>query len=237
VAAVVVVAAAVAGLGVYRLRGRDPGGPVSRSAAGDGGEPALPAECVRRLGPDLERRLAAARPPTLAPEEARRMLEDLVTACPASAVIQSLLGNALVRLGRGGEGEARFREALRLAPRYQAPRHNLGVALVRSGRPVEAIPWLTEVLAAAPDHPSARLVRAQARLLAQDAAGAVEDLRAHTASHARDVHGWLLLEQALIAAGDRNAARTAACRAGELGLADARERCERSASYPTSPPR
>jgi Flp pilus assembly protein TadD len=192
---------------------------LAAEASGDRhGWSAVPADA-------LERQLATGRAPGIAPEQARRHLEVVVTGCPAAAVAHNLLGAACVRLGYEDRAEAHFRRAFELEPRYLAPRHNLAVLLVGESRPADAIPWLDQVIQLAPDYPNARRARGQARLLTGDATGAAADLEIHSLQQPEDAAAFMLLAQALEAAGRHAEARMALCRASTLGLAAARGRC------------
>ena len=81
------------------------------------------------------------------------------------------------------------------------------------------------VLAHDDAHATARMARAQARLMAGNVAGAVEDLRVQTERRPQQGNAWALLAEALARSGDATGARAAACRAVGLGVASARERC------------
>jgi serine/threonine-protein kinase len=194
--------------------------------AGGGGavvsdEPTFPAAC----DPALARQLAEARRPGLPDTEALSRLTAIAAACPSAAVARALLGTTLTRLDRDDEAEPHLRAALSLAPGYASAQHNLAVLLVKRGRAAEALPLLDAVLARDATHPTARVVRAQARLVTGDAAGAVADLRAQTDHRPDQGSAWALFAEALARSGNGEGARTAACRAVALGVASARERC------------
>ena len=192
------------------------------TAASD--EPAFPAAC----DPALARQLADARRPGIPDAEVLPRLTAIAAACPSAAVAQALLGTTLARLDRDEEAEPHLRAALSLAPGYASAQHNLAVLLVKRGRAAEALPLLDAVLARDAAHPTARVVRAQARLVTGDAAGAVADLRAQTDRSPDQGSAWALFAEALARSGNREGARSAACRAVALGVASARERCGRS---------
>ncbi len=222
-----VLALAVAG-GVVALVSREP-----REAGGGGtaasDEPAFPAAC----DPALARQLADARRPGIPDADALPRLTAIAAACPSAAVAQALLGTTLTRLDRDEDAEPHLRAALSLAPGYASAQHNLAVLLVKRGRAAEALPLLDAVLARDAAHPTARIVRAQARLVTGDAAGAVADLRAQTDRSPDQGSAWALFAEALARSGNREGARSAACRAVALGVASARERCGRSADGPS----
>ena len=192
--------------------GRDP-------AASD--EPAFPTAC----DPALARQLADVRRPGLPDAEMLPRLTAIASACPSAAVPQALLGTTLARLDRDDAAEPHLRAALSLAPGYASAQHNLAVLLVKRGRASEALPLLDAVLTRDAAHPTARVVRAQARLVTGDPAGAVADLRAQTNRSPDQGPAWALFAEALARSGNREGARSAACRAVALGVASARERC------------
>jgi len=215
-AAVLVVAAAIFGPRAFRQ-------PRDRSGAGNAAveEPAFPKSC----DPALARDLSEVRRPGTPDAEALPRLTAVVAACPSSPVARALLGTTLTRLDRDDEAEPHLREALSLAPDYPSAQHNLAVLLVKRGRATEALPLLDAVLRRDPTHATARVARAQARLLTGNVAGAVDDLRIQTEHRPDHGAGWALLAEARARSGDGVGARAAACRAVELGVASARERC------------
>ena len=190
------------------------------TAASD--EPPFPAAC----DPALARQLADARRPGIPDADLLPRLTAITTACPSAAVAQALLGTTLARLDRDDEAEPHLRAALSLAPGYASAQHNLAVLLVKRSRAAEALPLLDAVLARDAAHPTARVARAQARLVTGDAAGAVADLRAQTDRSPDQGPAWALFAEALARSGNREGARSAACRAVALGVASANERCE-----------
>jgi serine/threonine-protein kinase len=196
-----------------------------REGSGEGvaaaDEPPFPTTC----DPALARQLADARRPGVADTDALSRLSAIVAACPSAAVAQALLGTTLARLDRDGDAEPHLRAALALAPGYASAQHNLGVLLVKRGQAAEALPLLDAVVSRDATHPTARIARAQARLMTGNVAGAVEDLRAQTQHRPEQGNAWALLAEALARSGDAAGARAAACRAAGLGVASARERC------------
>ena len=222
-----VLALAVAGgvVAVVFHEPREAGG--GGTAASD--EPAFPAACDPALAP----KLAEARRPGLPDADALPRLTAITAACPSAAVAQALLGTTLTRLDRDDEGEPHLRAALSLAPGYASAQHNLAVLLVKRGRAAEALPLLDAVLARDATHPTARIARAQARLVTGDAAGAVADLRAQTDRSPNQGSAWALFAEALARSGNREGARSAACRAVALGVASAGERCGQSQDGPS----
>jgi serine/threonine-protein kinase len=184
-------------------------------------EPPFPPACE----PALARQLADVRRPGVADGEALPRLQAIAAACPASAIARAQLGTTLARLDRDDEAEPHLRAALTLAPGYAGAQHNLAVLLVKRGRAAEALPLLDAVLARDATHPTARIARAQARLVTGDATGAAADLRAQTERHPDQGNAWALFAEALARSGNAAGARSAACRAAALGVASARERC------------
>jgi len=226
VAGLVLALAVAAGVVALVLRQpREAGG--GGTAASD--EPPFPAAC----DPTLARQLSDARRPDLPDADLLPRLTAIGAACPSAAVAQALLGTALARLDRDDEGEPHLRAALSLAPGYASAQHNLAVLLVKRGRAAEALPLLDAVLARDASHPTARVVRAQARLVTGDAAGAVADLRAQTDRSPDQGSAWALFAEALARSGNREGARSAACRAVALGVTSAGERCGQSRDGPS----
>jgi tetratricopeptide (TPR) repeat protein len=218
--------AAAAGLaGVALQKPREGSG----GAAAVSDEPPFPTAC----DPALAHQLADTRRPGLRDADTLPRLVAIAAACPSAAVVRTLLGTTLARLDRDDEAEPHLRAALSLAPGYASAQHNLAVLLVKRGRAAEALPLLDAVLARDAAHPTARIVRAQARLVTGDAAGAVADLRAQTEGRPDQGNAWALLAEALARSRDEAGARAAACRAAALGVASARERCERSPGGPS----
>ncbi|HXU02776.1 MAG TPA: protein kinase [Polyangia bacterium] len=214
IASVLVLAAAAALLGPRMFSE-----PLKKMSAGE--EPRFPRECDAALA----RQLSEIRRPGTPDAEALPVLSAIVAACPSAAVAQALLGTTLTRLDRDGEAEPPLRTALSLEPDYANAQHNLAVLLVKRGRATEALPLLDAVLAHDDAHATARMARAQARLMAGNVAGAVEDLRVQTERRPQQGNAWALLAEALARSGDATGARAAACRAVGLGVASARERC------------
>jgi predicted Zn-dependent protease len=119
--------------------------------------------------------------------------------------------------GQDEVAEQQLREALRLAPRSHIALFNLAVVLLKRDRPAEALPLLDVVLREDPAHPSAHLVRGQARLKTSDPRGARDDLEHQTRSAPGSTHAWLLLAEARRALGDEAGAREAQARARTTG--------------------
>jgi predicted Zn-dependent protease len=119
--------------------------------------------------------------------------------------------------GQDEQAEQQLREALRLAPRSQVALFNLAVVLLKRDRPAEALPLLDVVLREDPAHPTAHLVRGQARLKTSDPRGARDDLEQQTGSAPGSAHAWLLLAEARRALGDEAGAREAQARARSTG--------------------
>ena len=89
-----------------------------------------------------------------------------------SAEAHNMLGAAYLRLGRGAEATAQFREALRLKPELTAARLNLANALLDTGKLEEGIADLRQVAATGGEGlaVSGRLARALAQSARQLAA-------------------------------------------------------------------
>jgi tetratricopeptide (TPR) repeat protein len=74
-----------------------------------------------------------------------------IAAVPDSWVAHYNLGNALMAAGRTAEAEARFRETVRLRPRFARGHNNLGDALDGRGRHEEAVAAYQEAIRVNPD--------------------------------------------------------------------------------------
>jgi Flp pilus assembly protein TadD len=85
----------------------------------------------------------------------KKVAREAVLIGPAHAEIQSLLGNALVDLGRTEEAVPYFEESLRVMPDHQPTHNELGNALAAMGRFDEAIAHYQRALELRPEDPSA----------------------------------------------------------------------------------
>jgi len=89
------------------------------------------------------------------PEQAVRILEDLIGDRSRFPDLLQLLGLAYSKLERTREAEEAFRAALRIHPKYQKARINLALALMEQDRLREAEQELNTVLEDDPQHPLA----------------------------------------------------------------------------------
>jgi len=94
------------------------------------------------------------------------------------AYVHNNLGLVYQQKGQHEKASAQFREAVRLDPRYGAPRLALGASLLALDKVAEAKAQLETALKLLPREPLARLQLAQACERASDWAGAVEQYRA-----------------------------------------------------------
>jgi tetratricopeptide (TPR) repeat protein len=137
--------------------------------------------------------------------------------CPEYAAAHNLLGKAMQRTGKLVEAEAAFRRALASDKEFVAPKFNLALLFLKKGDAGSAITILSSLIERSPDTPNAFLVRAQARLLAKDFAGAEADLREAARRNPEEADAWHLLGQVLTRKGDKAEAHKALCRAKLLG--------------------
>jgi tetratricopeptide (TPR) repeat protein len=139
-------------------------------------------------------------------------------------VARNLEGNALQKLQQLEPAQATYGEAMRLAPRYIAPRFNLGLLDLRAGRAPQALAAFDQIARATPDYPNIFLVRAEAHRRAHDDVAALADLEEQVRRHPDSADGWFHLGQAL-AERDRERSNSALCRAGTLGHREAAALC------------
>jgi Flp pilus assembly protein TadD len=130
-------------------------------------------------------------------DNALRLLHQAAAETPSSALPQFLLGAELAQLGRIGEAEAAYANAVLLAPQFNIARYELGTLQFTSGRAALAlVTW--QPLLNAPDTDSLKLfVRGYAEL-AQDAFDAALDwfnrgMAANTANEALNANIRLLV--------------------------------------------
>lgn len=146
---------------------------------------------------------------------------DTAAKLPTNARAHNNLGQALYRAGRITDAIARYREALRLQPKYPETHYNLGVALAHQGELDRAIEHYETALRFEPVYPEAlnnlgnALVRA-GRL--EDALRRYEEALRHRPDFA-EAHNNL--GNALLQAGRTSEARTHFERAQRLRPADA----------------
>ncbi len=95
-----------------------------------------------------------------------------------AAYVHNNLGIVLQERGQHEKAVAQFREAIRLDPRYPAPRILLGSSLLALGRTSEARAALERAVKLVPREPLARLQLARVLERAGDWTGAVEQYRA-----------------------------------------------------------
>jgi len=85
----------------------------------------------------------------------KKVADEVVLIGPLHSEIQSLLGNALLDLGRAEEAVRYFEESLRVMPDNQPTHNGLGIALAAVGRFDEAIAHYQRALELRPEDPLA----------------------------------------------------------------------------------
>jgi serine/threonine-protein kinase len=204
-----------------RAGGESGGGVRPPSAAA--GEPEWPASCAAGDARLLdEARAQLATDAAAAGAAAARA----VAACPSSAVARYLEGSALQKQKQLGPAEAAYREAVRLAPDFTAPRFNLALVALGHGATAEALEALDALASTHPELPNLFLVRAEAHRRGGDAPAALADLEEQVKRQPDGADGWYQLGRAR-AARKRPGATDAFCRAKALGHAEAAPLCER----------
>jgi tetratricopeptide (TPR) repeat protein len=113
-------------------------------------------------------------------DEAEKAFRDVLAKGGTAAYVHNNLGIVLQERGRHEKAVVEFREAVRLDPRYPAPRILLGSSLLALGRVSEARTQLERAVRLAPKEPLARLQLAKVQERAGDWTGAVEQYRALT---------------------------------------------------------
>jgi tetratricopeptide (TPR) repeat protein len=111
-------------------------------------------------------------------DEAEKAFRDVLAKGGTTAYVHNNLGIVLQERGRHEKAVVEFREAVRLDPRYPAPRILLGSSLLALGRVSEARTQLERAVKLAPKEPLARLQLARVLERAGDWTGAVEQYRA-----------------------------------------------------------
>src|SRR5438876_6344420 len=120
-----------------------------------------------------------------------RTLDQILASTPRDLKALNLLGIALTGAGRAGQGDARFREALRVDPNFYPALKNLAINEFNGGRLSDAERHLDEVLAHVPDDKIAHVHLAEILFERKDlraALGHYEKARRRVASNP----GWLL---------------------------------------------
>jgi tetratricopeptide (TPR) repeat protein len=110
-------------------------------------------------------------------DEAEKALRAVLAKGGGAAYVHNNLGIVLQERGQHEKAVAEFREAIRLDPRYPAPRILLGASLLALGRAGEARTELDRAVTLAPREPLARLQLAKVLERAGDWTGAVEQYR------------------------------------------------------------
>jgi len=149
---------------------------------------------------------------------------EAVRLCPGYAVAHELSGAALRELGQLQLAEDAYARALAAAPSYDAAREDLGRLQLRRND-AAAIATFTELLQRRPDHPSARLARAQAYAGQGKAQEALADLDEAVLLQPGSAEAWAALGE-LRERLHRGDAQDAYCRAKQLGHAGAAARCK-----------
>jgi tetratricopeptide (TPR) repeat protein len=111
-------------------------------------------------------------------DEAERAFRSVLAKGGRAAYVHNNLGIVLQERGQHEKALAQFREAIRLDPRYPAPRILLGSSLLALGRTNEARAALERAVKLAPQEPLARLQLAKVLERTGDWTGAVEQYRA-----------------------------------------------------------
>jgi tetratricopeptide (TPR) repeat protein len=111
-------------------------------------------------------------------DEAEKAFRSVLARGGRAAYVHNNLGIVLQERGEHEKAAAQFREAIRLDPRYPAPRILLGSSLLGLGRPGEARATLERAVKLAPREPLARLQLAKVLERLGDWTGAVEQYRA-----------------------------------------------------------
>jgi cytochrome c-type biogenesis protein CcmH/NrfG len=174
---------------------------------------AVEGDCLAGAGRDP---WAAAHIAGLPDLRQKTLLEQVVATCPASADAQVMLGKVLGRLGEEDAAEQHLRRALELDPRSRPARFSLAVVLIKRGKHPDSLPLLDALLTEEPRHPTAHLVRGQARLATRNFKGAVEDLEQQVQLDPQSPTPWRLLAAARKQAGDDPGSQEALHRALQL---------------------
>jgi len=111
-------------------------------------------------------------------DEAEKAFREVLAKGGRAAYVHNNLGIVLQERARHEKAVVQFREAIRLDPRYPAPRILLGSSLLALGQTSEARTALEGAVRLAPREPLARLQLAKVLERAGDWTGAVEQYRA-----------------------------------------------------------
>jgi tetratricopeptide (TPR) repeat protein len=111
-------------------------------------------------------------------DEAESAFRAVIAKGGAVAYVRNNLGVVYQERGQHEKAVTEFREAIRLDPRYPAPRILLGASLFALGRTSEARTQLDRAVKLAPREPLARLQLARVEEGTGDWVGAVEQFRA-----------------------------------------------------------
>ena len=143
--------------------------------------------------------------------------------CPDFAAAHNVRGNALHKAGRLEDAAAAYGRAIALVPDYESPRFNLGVIQLRRKDPA-AVATFDEILRRNPGQPDALKSRAQAYLNTKHYAESLADFEASLEKAPDDGKVWLIVAQ-LRERLSHPGARDAYCKASELGISQAKQRC------------
>jgi len=91
------------------------------------------------------------------PEDAERILRQVLATASQNSDAHNLLGITLDQQGKVAEAEREYRAAIRFRPNNVSAIANLGVLLAHANRSAEAIKTFESVLRIVPDHPQATL--------------------------------------------------------------------------------
>jgi Flp pilus assembly protein TadD len=138
---------------------------------------------------------------------------DTARKVPDSPRAQMNYGLALMRRARYAEAEARFRDALRLAPRYHLAHTNLGIVLAAQGKDAEARSAYDRAVQIAPAEDAPFFWRGRFRASRGDHAGAVADFETAARNSSSPFREWVALSVLLDASGRGDEAARYASRA------------------------
>jgi tetratricopeptide (TPR) repeat protein len=110
-------------------------------------------------------------------DEAEAAFQRVLREGGEAAFVHNNLGIVYQRREEHGKAATAFREAIRLDPKYVAPRILLGASLMAAGRMAEATSALEQAVKLAPGEPLARQQLARAHEKAGNLPGAIEQYR------------------------------------------------------------
>ncbi len=146
--------------------------------------------------------------------------------CKAFAPPYNLHGTLGLLADEVGFAKLSYQKAVELAPDYLSPVFNLGLVNLKSENIDEAISAFSTVLKKDPEYTVAYKTRAQAYLAKGSLEAAAGDLVELTRRVPEDAQAFALLGNVRAKLGQKEAARTAFCKAKALGLESAAKMCE-----------